>query len=110
MSTIGSQRSIEHLRQAILDPDATVLRDYWVAKITLESGATYTGFLRNEDTHTVQILDFSKGLTSLPKREFTKFEIDKHSIMPSYQGRLSGSEANDLVAYLWSLKLQGRPE
>jgi putative heme-binding domain-containing protein len=104
LSIIGSQRSVEHLRQAILDPNATVLRSYWVAKITLENGATYAGFLRNEDTHTVQILDFSKGLTSLSKHEFKKFEIDKHSIMPSYQGRLTGNETNDLVAYLWSLK------
>ena len=110
LSTIGSQRSVEHLRQAIFDPDATVLRAYWVAKVTLENGATYAGFLRNEDTHTVQILDFSKGLTSLPKREFRKFEIDKHSIMPSYRGRLSSNEATDLVAYLLSLKLQGRAE
>ena len=110
LSTIGSQRSVEHLRQAMLDPDATVLREYWVAKVTLENGAAYAGFLRNEDTHTVQILDFSKGLTSLSKHEFRKFEIDKHSIMPSYQGRLTGNETNDLLAYLWSLKLHGRPE
>jgi putative heme-binding domain-containing protein len=110
LSTIGSQRSVEHLRQAILDPDATVLRAYWVAKVTLENGASYAGFLRNEDTHTVQILDFSKGLTSLSKHDFTKFEIDRHSIMPSYQGRLTGNETNDLVAYLWSLKEQGRSE
>jgi putative heme-binding domain-containing protein len=110
LTTIGSQRSAEHLRQAMLDPNATVLRAYWVAKATLENGAAYTGFLRNEDTHTVQILDFSKGLTSLAKHDFRKFEIDKHSIMPSYQGKLSGNEVNDLVAYLWSLKLERRPE
>jgi hypothetical protein len=30
--------------------------------------------------------------------------------MPSYQGKLSGNEVNDLVAYLWSLKLERRPE
>jgi putative heme-binding domain-containing protein len=110
LSTIGSQRSVEHLRQAIFDPDATVLRAYWVAKVTLENGATHAGFLRNEDTHTVQILDFSQGLISLSRHDFRKFEIDKHSIMPSYQGRLTGDEANDLVAYLWSLKLQRRPQ
>ena len=110
LSIIGSQRSAEHLRQAILDPNATVLRDYWVAKVTLENGATYAGFLRNEDTHTVQILDFSKGLKSLSKHDFRKFDIDKTSAMPSFQGRLSDGEVNDLVAYLWSLKRQGRTE
>ena len=110
LSTIGSQRSVEHLRQAILDPDAVVLRQYWVAKVTLENGATYSGFLLNEDTHTIQILDFSKGLTSLSKHDFSKFDIDKHSIMPSYQSRLKENEVNDLVAYLWSLKIERSPE
>src|SRR5947207_8944647 len=33
LSTIGSQRSVEHLRQAILEPDAKVLRNHWVARI-----------------------------------------------------------------------------
>jgi len=108
LSVIGSQRSVEHLRQSILDPNAKVLRHDWVAKITLENGASYSGFLLNEDTHSVQILDFSKGLKSLSKHDFRKFDIDKTSAMPSFQGKLNESELNDLVAYLWSLKR--RPE
>jgi len=78
-----------------------------VAKITLENGETYTGFLRTEGAYTVEMLDFSKGLKSLSVHDFRKFEIDKTSIMPSYQGRLSDGEVNDLVAYLWSLKRPG---
>lgn len=106
LSVIGSQRSVEHLRQAILNPNAQVLREYWVAKITHENGATYSGFLMNEDTHTVQILDFSRGLRSLSKHDFRKFEIDKASVMPSFTGQLRENEVNDLVAYLWSLQRQ----
>jgi putative heme-binding domain-containing protein len=109
LSTIGSERSAEHLRQAILDPNANVFREYWVAKITLENGASYSGFVMNEDTYLVQILDFSKGLQTLPKHDFRKFEIDKSSTMPSYAGRLSADEVNDLVAYLWSLR-RGRQQ
>src|SRR2546423_1819620 len=30
LSVIGSQRSVEHLRQAILDPNAKVLREHWI--------------------------------------------------------------------------------
>jgi len=108
LSVIGSQRSVEHLRQAILAPNTTVLREYWVAKITHENGATYSGFVMNEDTHIVQILDFTRGLQSLAKRDFRKFDIDKSSVMPSYQGRLSQNEVTDLVAYLWSLQRPGR--
>jgi cytochrome c oxidase cbb3-type subunit 3 len=110
LTVIGSQRSVEHLRESILDPNAKVLRQNWVAKITLENGTAYSGFLLNEDTHTVQILDFSKGLKSLSKHDFKKFDIDKTSAMPSYKDRLSEAEVNDLVAYLWSLKRPGRQE
>jgi putative heme-binding domain-containing protein len=110
LSAIGSQRSVEHLRQAILDPNASVLREFWVAKITLENGASYTGFLLNEGAYSVEILDFSKGLKSLPTHDFRKFEIDKSSVMPSFKGKLSENEVNDLVAYLSSLKREGRSE
>lgn len=106
LSVIGSQRAPGHLRQAIVDPNAQVSLQYWVAKITLEKGEAYTGYLMNEDTYTVQILDFSRGLQSLAKHDFRKFEIDKSSVMPSYKGRLNETELNDLVAYLWSLQRQ----
>jgi putative heme-binding domain-containing protein len=104
LSVIGSQRSAAHLRQAILEPDAKVLRDFWVAKITLENGQNYAGFLLNEGAYSVQLLDFQKGLTSLPTRDFRKFEIEKSSIMPSFKGKLTDNEVTDIVAYLWSLK------
>jgi len=106
LSVIGSQRSTGRLRQAILDPAAQIPREYWVAKITMERGEAYSGYLMNEDTHTVQILDFSRGLQSLPKHDFRKFEIDKSPVMPSYKGKVTETELNDLVAYLWSLQRQ----
>ena len=104
LSVIGSQRSVEHLRQAILDPNAQVPHEYWVAKITHENGTEYSGFLINEDSYAVQVLDFSRGLLSLAKHDFRKFDIDKSSMMPSYKERLSASEVDDLVSYLWSLQ------
>jgi len=107
LSVIGSQRSVDHLRQSIVDPGAKVALDYWVAKIILENGETYTGFLRTEGAYSVEILDFSKGLKSLPTHDFRKFEIDKTSVMPPYRGKLSDGDVNDLVSYLWSLKRPG---
>jgi putative heme-binding domain-containing protein len=111
LTFIGSQRSVEHLRRAILDPNAEVSLQYRVARIALTNGTTYSGFLMNEDTYTVQVLDFSKGLKSLSKREVRALDIDKNSLMPSYKDKLSQSEMNDLLAYLWSLRRQpGRSE
>lgn len=104
LSTIGSQRSADHLRESILNPDARIARDYRTAKIILNSGATYSGFLMNEDTHQVQLRDTVKGLVALQRREIQKFDIDGKSSMPSFQDKLSDAEVNDLVAWLASLQ------
>ncbi|MEP7365632.1 MAG: c-type cytochrome [Acidobacteriota bacterium] len=110
LSFIGSQRPAEQLRQSILDPSAYVDRAYWIADVILENGQTYKGFVLNEDTYYVQMLHASRGLLSLPKRDFRKFEISKASLMPSYKGKLSDTELNDIVAYLWTLQRPRRAE
>jgi putative heme-binding domain-containing protein len=110
LSVIGSQRSADFLRHAITDPNAETDPDYRVANVVLENGSTYAGFIMNEDTYAVEFLDFSKGLLSLPKHNFRKFDIDKAPLMPSYKDQLTETELNDLVAYLWSLKRSGRSE
>jgi putative heme-binding domain-containing protein len=104
LSVIGSKRSAEHLRESILDPNAWVSPEFWVAKIVMKDGSSRSGFVMNQDTYMVQILDFSRGLQSLSRSDFKDFGIDRSSIMPSYQGKLSETELDDLVSYLMSLK------
>jgi cytochrome c oxidase cbb3-type subunit III len=110
LSFVGSRSSVEHIRESILDPNAQVAPEYRVVRITLQSGSSYSGFVMNEDTYSVQLLDFSKGLQSLSKSQFKSFERDKASSMPSFKGQLSDRELDDLVNYLWSLKRPVRSE
>ena len=110
LSVIGSQRSADYLRHAITDPSSETAPEYRVAHIILENGTAYSGFIMNQDTHAVQLLDFSKGLISLTRHDFRKFDIDSSPLMPSYKSQLNDTELRDLVAYLWSLKRQGRSE
>ncbi len=107
LSLIGSQRSPEHLRSAIVTPGAKVLREHWLAKVTLENGKTYTGFILNEDTHTLQMLEFKQGLQSLTKRDFNRYSVEKTSTMPSFARQLKDGELEDLVTYLHSLQRKG---
>lgn len=107
LTLIGSQRSAAHLRSAIVTPGDKVLREHWTANVTLENGRSYRGFILNEGTHTLQMLDFQQGLQSLPKRDFNRYEVDKSSTMPSFSRQLKDDEVNDLVAYLWSLQRKG---
>lgn len=107
LTNIGVTRSQDHLRQAILDPNADVRRRYWVVTATGKDGRSYSGFLMNEDTYTVQFMDFNERLHSLSKAALTSTKVDKVSKMPSYSGKLSDKELNDLVAHLISPRPQG---
>lgn len=104
LTNIGGARSVNHLRQAIVDPNADVRQRYWVVNMTTRQGQTYTGFLMNEDTYTVQFMDMKEQLHSLAKADLAEYKVEKISKMPSYRDSLKGSEVDDLVAYLWSLR------
>ena len=87
LSVIGSQRSAAYLRESILDPNGVVSQEFWVAKIIDRDGTAHSGFVMNQDTYMVQILDFSLGLQAFPRSEFKDFGIDRGSIMPRIQGQ-----------------------
>ena len=67
LSVIGSQRSVGHLRESIIDPGAEVVPEYWVAKIVTRDGSNRTGFILNQDSYAVQLLDFSGGLQRIER-------------------------------------------
>lgn len=107
LSSIGRSRSVDHLRQSVLDPNADVRQRYCVVTVTDAAGKTVEGFLMNEDTYTVQFIDSAGRLYSLEKNGLKSLKIDRVSKMPSYKGNLSDDELNALVAYLSSLRPAG---
>jgi cytochrome c oxidase cbb3-type subunit III len=107
LTEIGRIRSAEHLRQAVVSPNADVRERYWVVSFKDKAGKAQTGFLMNEDTYTVQFMDLSGQLHSEMKAELRDYKVDKNSKMPSFQGKLTDAELNDLVAYLSSLRPKG---
>jgi putative heme-binding domain-containing protein len=110
LSAAGKTRSRDYLRQSIVDPNADVRQRYWVVAATDGAGHAYEGFLLNQDSYTVQFIDFAGGLHSLERQGLKQFRIDKTSKMPSYANRLSGAEVDQLVAYLSSLRPAGGGE
>ncbi len=104
LTNIGMTRSREHLREAILDPNADVRQGYWIVNAIGKDGKRISGFLMNEDTYTLQLLDFQEQLRSIPKETLTSYKVDKTSKMPSYKGKVGGKDLDDLLAYLSSLR------
>jgi putative heme-binding domain-containing protein len=108
LSKIGKNRSPQHLRESIRNPGADVHRRYWVLEATGADGARVSGYIMNEDTYTVQIIDFAGRLQSLTKAGLTSYRIDKASRMPSYEGSLNSDDLEHLVAFLSSLRSGGK--
>lgn len=106
LTQIGSSRSLRHLREAMTNPDADVRQRYWRVSATGADGKALGGFLMNEDTYTVQLLDDAGNLRSVEKAGLRDYAVAKKSKMPSF-AKLTAAELDDLVAYLESLRRPG---
>jgi putative heme-binding domain-containing protein len=104
LSDVGAIRTPSYLEDALLDPAANDLPQHHIVRAVTRSGATITGRRINEDTLTIQIMDFSERLTTLVKSDLRELTVDKALLMPSYKDRLSPTERADLIAYLATLK------
>lgn len=109
LSLIGETRSPEHLRSAVLKPNERLLPYDRAVRAVTRDGKTITGRRLNEDTYSVQLIDAQENLVSLLKDEVTEYEVLGESTMPSYEGKLSDAELDDLIAYLASLQRKRNP-
>ena len=105
LSDIGIRRAPVSLRTSIVNADAVVVPGWAQVNAELSGGGKVSGVRLNEDTFSIQIRDASGKIHSLAKSRITKLEKNAaKSTMPSYEGKLSGSEIDDIVAFLFSLR------
>lgn len=104
LTDIGSQRNVQALQRALVDPNDTILPQERTVRAVTKSGNVIRGMRLNEDTHTVQLIDQNEHLVSLMKSDLREYTVEKTSPMPSYQGKLTAQEMGDVIAYLLSLK------
>ena len=57
----------------------------------------------NEDTFSIQIRDDEGRLQSLLKRDLKDVELIRRSPMPSFKGKLSDAQIDDVIAWLVSM-------
>ena len=103
LSTIGDSRTPEELLSDLVDPNERVQPRWWRMRVTHRDGTRIEGLRMNEGTYSVRILDANDNLWSLMKRDLAMSERIEMSAMPSYAGRLSDAQLQDLVAYLYGL-------
>lgn len=110
LSEIGSRRSLAQLESSVLDPEADVAPDYWSVRARTKTGENITGIRLNEDMTSFQIREASGRLRSVWKTDLTSYDIVRTSPMPSFKGKLSAGDLEDLIAYLASLRAQTNSE
>lgn len=105
LSDIGARRSGAHLRQVILQPSKMLPEGFLYVAATTEDGKVIRGLRVNEDSFHIQIKDAQGRFYSFTKSSLKDLRrLDGQTPMPAYQGSLSASELDDLVAYLATLK------
>ncbi len=103
LSRVGAARSVEYLRESIVNPSADIPDEYQGVAVTTKDGRNITGVRINEDTFSVQLRDMNQQFRMFRKDQLTSMkEMDK-SLMPPYT-KLSDSDLQNLIAYLNTLR------
>ncbi len=116
LSNVGALRSGGYLRTTLLYPGSDLpqqhlfletggkLDDLFVHLVT-KDGRTLDGTRVVEDSFRIVIEDAKGNFHSFDKSNLRELKEEPgKSLMPSYKGKLSDAQVNDLVAYLASLK------
>jgi putative heme-binding domain-containing protein len=98
-------RTPAELHRSLVEPNAEVRPENRTVRVVPQRGDPVTGKLLNQDTHSVQLLHSSRGLTSIAKSDLREVSLIP-SPMPSFKERLAPQELSDVLAYLISLKGQ----
>ncbi len=105
LTTIGEVRGPRHLRESLVDPGAALPDGQLLITAIARDGERIEGLRLNEDVSTIQLRDGSNRFHSLRKADLGELrrEFGK-SLMPSYEGLLTDTEMDDLVAYVAGLR------
>jgi putative heme-binding domain-containing protein len=104
LSDIGAIRSADYLQRTLLDPAGALLPVNRSVHIVTRDGKVINGRRLNEDTYSVQLIDDTEHLVSLPKADLREFTVLTTTTMPSYKDKANAQEQADVIAYLLSLK------
>ncbi|MBI3491747.1 MAG: c-type cytochrome [Acidobacteria bacterium] len=116
LTEIGASRGPSYLRQSFLGPAEMLpqgsspvpgrgFSEYLPVHVVTSDGREVRGIRINEDPFTIQLRDTNNRFHSFRKSDLKQFDKEfGKSLMPSFRGRLSDAENEDLVAYLASLR------
>lgn len=103
LTRVGAGRSLEYLRESIVDPSADIADNYGGVTVVTKEGKRVSGVRINEDTFSVQIRKLDQTFGFFDKSEIQEVIHESKSMMPAYQ-HLSETDLKNLLAYLQTLR------
>lgn len=103
LNGIGSRRTSDKIRTALIHPNPTVDPSNNLIRLTTTDGKTLVGRILSQDDHDVRVIDASGEVATYSKPALREFTIINTSPMPSYEGKITGEDLDNLVRYLGSL-------
>jgi cytochrome c oxidase cbb3-type subunit 3 len=103
LTRAGAGRSLEYLRESIVDPSADIADNYGGITVVTKEGRRIAGVRINEDTFTVQIRKPDQAFAIFDKSETKEVIHETKSMMPPYS-HLSATDLENLLAYLSTLR------
>jgi len=105
LTSIGAMRGPSHLRESIVQPEASHPPGYLIVRAQTKEGPAVRGIRVNEDVFWIQVRDSGGTVHTLEKSALTTLDRElTGTLMPSYAARISGPDLDDMVAYLATLR------
>jgi putative heme-binding domain-containing protein len=108
LGNVAATRSVAHLFESILDPNADGAPGYRATTITLKDGREVKGVARNRTNYSLQLQDAQGKLHLISMGDVAKMSVAEGSPMPKDFGkRLTKTEVEDVVAFLARQTVRG---
>ncbi|MBI3695204.1 MAG: c-type cytochrome, partial [Acidobacteria bacterium] len=98
LSNIGSEMTIDEIRESLLQPGARISPGYELVTVKLRDGKTIRGFARNRSNFDIAVQGLDARLRPVREHEILAVEEEKQSLMQAV--KTSPKQLEDLIAYL----------
>ena len=105
LSIVGRARSPMALERESRKTSEYIPPGYEPVTVVTRDGVRIKGSRKNEDSYSIQMMDTNERLLTFFKTEVRELIDEKGSLMPDYgPDRLTGTELDDILAYLRTLR------
>src|SRR5262249_56835613 len=100
----GTKQKRDYLLESIVLPNAQIAKGYETILVTLKSGKTVAGIVKEETDKELKLMDAEGKITVVPKEKIDEREKGKSSMPEDLVQKLSKSEIRDLVEFLATVR------